>query len=62
MTRITERLRAGDRLLLDGGPGSELQRPWRWLDAGAQIAGGCCASGPEHILALRGVVDDAAAS
>ena len=34
----------------------------RWLDAGAQIVGGCCASGPEHILALRGVVDDAAAS
>ena len=26
MTRITERLRAGDRLLLDGGTGSELQR------------------------------------
>lgn len=62
MTRITERLRAGDRLLLDGGTDSELQRPWRWLDAGAQIAGGGCASGPEHILALRGVVDDAAAS
>ena len=33
----------------------------RWIDAGAQIIGGCCASGPEHILALRAVVDDAAA-
>ena len=34
----------------------------RWLDSGAQIIGGCCASGPEHILALRAVVDDAAAN
>ena len=33
----------------------------RWIDAGAQIVGGCCASGPEHILALRAVVDAAAA-
>ena len=27
-----------------------------WLDAGAQIVGGCCATRPEHIAALRGVV------
>ena len=27
-----------------------------WLDAGAQIVGGCCATGPEHIEALRPVV------
>ena len=39
---------------------AEFARPW--LDAGAQIVGGCCASGPEHILALRAVVDDAAAN
>ena len=27
-----------------------------WLDTGAQIVGGCCATGPEHIRALRPVV------
>ena len=27
-----------------------------WKDMGAQIIGGCCASGPEHILAMRPVV------
>ena len=30
-----------------------------WLDAGAQIVGGCCASGPEHIAAIRRVVSAA---
>ena len=111
---ISERLGAGERLVLDGGTGSELQRrgvdvlqkvtsdlkgwsamanlthaevvqhvhqdylrvgadiitsnnfwtsPTRlagfaaeWLDLGAQIVGGCCASGPEHIAAIRRVV------
>ena len=28
----------------------------QWLDMGAQIVGGCCATGPEHIRALRPVV------
>ena len=27
-----------------------------WLDVGAQVVGGCCATGPEHIHALRPVV------
>ena len=27
-----------------------------WLDMGAQIIGGCCATGPEHIAAIRPVV------
>ena len=27
-----------------------------WLDAGAQVVGGCCATGPEHIEALRPIV------
>ena len=27
-----------------------------WLGIGAQIVGGCCASGPEHIAAIRRVV------
>src|SRR6185295_13551827 len=28
----------------------------RWLEAGAQIVGGCCGTTPEHIRALRYVV------
>ena len=28
----------------------------QWLATGARIVGGCCASGPEHIAAIRGVV------
>ena len=27
-----------------------------WLDAGAQVVGGCCATGPEHVEALRPIV------
>lgn len=110
---VAERLRAGERLLLDGATGSELQRrkvdlshgiteggdlgawsatamgeapdqvravhegqrrpgqPWhvleapdypperfagfgrQWLDLGAQVIGGCCATTPDHIAALR---------
>ena len=28
-----------------------------WIDMGAQIVGGCCATGPEHIMAMKVVVD-----
>lgn len=28
-----------------------------WLEMGAQIVGGCCATGPEHIAALRPLID-----
>ena len=27
-----------------------------WKEMGAQIIGGCCATGPEHIMAMRPVV------
>ena len=30
-----------------------------WMDMGAQIIGGCCAAGPEHIQAMRPVVKGA---
>ena len=30
-----------------------------WIDMGAQVVGGCCASRPQHIAALRPVVDAA---
>ena len=29
-----------------------------WKEMGAQIIGGCCASGPEHVMAMRPVVKD----
>ena len=29
-----------------------------WLGAGAQIVGGCCGTGPDHIAAVRRVVDN----
>ena len=29
-----------------------------WLDLGAQIVGGCCATGPEHIAAMVPLVVD----
>ena len=32
-----------------------------WKDMGAQIIGGCCATGPEHIMAMRPVVKGEAA-
>jgi 5-methyltetrahydrofolate--homocysteine methyltransferase len=32
-----------------------------WLAMGAQILGGCCATTPDHIAALRRVVPAAAA-
>ena len=28
----------------------------QWIEMGAQIVGGCCATGPEHIMAMRQVV------
>lgn len=28
----------------------------QWVEMGAQIVGGCCATGPEHIMAMRSVV------
>jgi S-methylmethionine-dependent homocysteine/selenocysteine methylase len=30
-----------------------------WIEMGAQIVGGCCATGPEHIMAMRAVVTGA---
>jgi homocysteine S-methyltransferase len=30
-----------------------------WIGMGAQIVGGCCATGPEHIMAMKVVVDGA---
>ena len=38
---------------VEHSPGDYAQCVQDWLDMGAQIVGGCCASTPEHIAALR---------
>jgi homocysteine S-methyltransferase len=35
-------------------PGEYLQHAITWADRGAQLIGGCCGTGPEHIRALAG--------
>jgi homocysteine S-methyltransferase len=40
-------------------PGEYLALAERWVAAGAQLIGGCCGVGPEHIAALRAVGDNA---
>ena len=47
---------AGDDLFGEHTPERYAEYGQGWLDAGAQIVGGCCATGPEHIEALRPVV------
>lgn len=37
----------------DLGPSRYADFALRWVEAGAEIAGGCCEIGPEHIAALR---------
>jgi S-methylmethionine-dependent homocysteine/selenocysteine methylase len=33
-----------------------------WIEMGAQIVGGCCATGPEHIMAMKAIVERARAA
>ena len=40
----------------ENSPGRYAEYARGWLAEGAQIIGGCCASGPEHIAALRPLV------
>lgn len=46
----------------DLGPNAYAAYVRRWLDDGAQIVGGCCEVGPEHIKYLRQLVDEARSS
>lgn len=41
----------------DMGPSAYASHAQKWLDAGATILGGCCETGPDHIAALRRLVD-----
>ena len=46
-----------DILQTDDYPPSRLaEYAGEWVEMGAQIVGGCCATGPEHIMAMRNVV------
>ena len=46
----------------DLGPEAYRTHVEDWLSAGADIVGGCCEVGPDHIAHLRAAVDDAAGS
>jgi S-methylmethionine-dependent homocysteine/selenocysteine methylase len=39
------------------GPARLAEFAQAWIEMGAQIVGGCCATGPEHIMAMRPVVN-----
>jgi len=41
------------------GPTRLAEFAQEWIEMGAQIVGGCCATGPEHIMAMKVVVDRA---
>ena len=49
---------AGSDLLQTGGytPSRLAEFAEEWIEMGAQIVGGCCATGPEHIQAMSPVV------
>ncbi len=59
--RLTNRLPStGPDIIQPGGysPSRLAQLAAEWKGMGAQIIGGCCASGPEHVMAMWPVVDD----
>jgi homocysteine S-methyltransferase len=41
------------------GPTRLAEFAHEWIEMGAQIVGGCCATGPEHIMAMKVVVNQA---
>ena len=41
----------------DLGPDAYAEIVRTWLDAGANTVGGCCQMGPDHIAALRAMID-----
>ena len=47
---------ADDDLFGEHTPARYAEYARHWLDVGAQVVGGCCATGPEHVEALRPVV------
>ena len=49
-----------DDLRVDLGPAEYLQWVRQWLADGADIVGGCCGVGPEHIALIRGALGEIA--
>lgn len=49
--------RVGERLMYLSSPAYMAEYAGRMLEAGARIVGGCCGTTPEHIRAMRQVVD-----
>ncbi|MBI4609896.1 MAG: bifunctional homocysteine S-methyltransferase/methylenetetrahydrofolate reductase [Candidatus Rokubacteria bacterium] len=49
--------RVGERLMYLSSPAYMAEYAGRMLEAGARIVGGCCGTTPEHIRAMRKVVD-----
>jgi S-methylmethionine-dependent homocysteine/selenocysteine methylase len=43
----------------DLGPEAFAEHARRWRQGGANVLGGCCGAGPEHIARLRSVLDEA---
>jgi methionine synthase I (cobalamin-dependent)/5,10-methylenetetrahydrofolate reductase len=49
--------RIGERLMYLSSPGYMADWAGRMLQAGARIVGGCCGTTPQHVAAMRDVVD-----
>jgi len=49
--------RVGERLMYLSSPAYMAEYAGRMLEAGARIVGGCCGTTPEHVRAMRKVVD-----
>jgi len=48
----------GDIARYDTGPSEMAEFARRYIDAGAQVVGGCCGSSPQHVRAIAGSVQD----
>jgi 5-methyltetrahydrofolate--homocysteine methyltransferase len=51
----------GDAVVYEAGPEDLAARVGEFVDQGASIVGGCCGSTPEHIAAIRRVLDERSA-
>src|SRR6266850_825976 len=49
--------RIGERLIYLSSPGYMAEYAGRMVDAGARLVGGCCGTTPQHIAAMREVLD-----
>ncbi len=61
MAPVSGRSRSGPDIIAAGSdtPSVMAEYAAKWKDMGVQIIGGCCASGPEHIMAMNPVLKGA---